>query len=224
MRDCLLIMHAREIPVCVHSFQKLKIPKIWFRGYNMKELETVIPKAINETDFDNYIICSDDTTPEQRAVDYVSNLLQSYEVASGWSNMKPNSQTANVSLRPLRGSRPGPLSVTWPTIQHILDGETIFRVYFAGFSMTGARRYIWQKFPYRVFEWALGRNQEGVNLALPRWWASDYNFCLRLQQAQIPIYCHKLAFVYHLGSIENLLVGNVTPEVIKDFEIPQGQS
>lgn len=217
MRDCLLIMHAREIPSCVESLRKLKIPKIWFRGFNMKQLETEIPRAIRETDFDNYIIISDDTTPEQQALDYVRNTLEAHEAAAGFSNMNPNSKNVNVSLSPLRGSFPGAASVTYAMLDQVLKQETLFRVYFAGFSFVGLRRYLWERFPYRSYQWAGGPAGRMVGQTGLWYWGSDYNECWRLQKARIPITCHRLAFVYHLASVENFIVGKVEPTVIKEL-------
>jgi hypothetical protein len=183
----------------------------------MKQLEQEMPRAISETDFDNYIVISDDCIVKQPALEYVRNTLVPHEAATGWCSIKRDGGVANVTFRPLRGSRPGPFSVTWAKVADVLKQEVVFRTWFGGMCLTGMRRYLWERFPYRVFEWHGAPLHQNVPAEINKYWGSDYSLSRRLQDNGVGIFCHKLAFVYHLATVENLIVGRVTPSVIKEL-------
>jgi hypothetical protein len=210
-------MQGREIPSCIKALSALRVPKIWFRAYDMKQLETQIPEAIRSTDFDNYIIISDDTEPTQRALDLVRNTLQNYVAASGWSLVSPGSRLTNVSLKPLRGTTPGPFSIDYATVDAVMRQQPVFRAYFAGFSLTGLRKFLWERYPYQPYDWVGRPYRKDVPKEIARYWASDYNECKRLQEGRVELMVHREAYVEHLGSIEYLIVGKEEPKVVYEL-------
>ncbi len=208
MKNCLLIMHAREIPQCVEAIHKLRIDKAWFRGFTELQLESVIPDFIDNDvhSYDNYIVLSDDTVPTQKALDCVVDGLERHEVFTGWCNISPNSDLCTIHEGRL--SIPG--AHRWKTISQIFMRPDEFETPFACFALTGARKEIWQRFPFRTYV----SRREAHGPLIRTGWGSDFSFSLRLQDAKIPIYSHRDAFVQHLASRENFIVGKTSPETI----------
>ena len=73
-----MIMNARNISAFKECVDKLHISKVWFKGYSEFELNTEINKFINETNFDNYFIVSDDLIINENLSDdeWFSALMQ----------------------------------------------------------------------------------------------------------------------------------------------------
>ena len=210
MNNCLVVMNAREIPICIESIRKLKIAKAWFRGYTEIELESVMPEWMKAHDFDNYIIISDDTTPTKEALAIIDGNMMDREILTGWSNISPDSKLANLCYKPLMGSFPGAGSYKWTPIDMVLSMPTIFETFFMGFSLTAMRKHLWTRFPFK--SWHQVKRVSGV--LTTRGWGSDFMLSKRLRDSGIKMWCHKNGFVYHLASQENMIVGKVTPEVV----------
>jgi hypothetical protein len=223
MRNCLCIMHAREIPQCMAGFQSLKIDKAWFRGYTEQQLEAALAKFVEETDYDNYLLASDDLVPTQPPLDVVLKGLENHQVYTGYCNMSPTIYRGTVRFKPIHGTQTFyvathmfrqlyPLTQamrfnSFAQLKDIVAKNGEFRTYFMGNVYTGMRRELWLKFPFRVYH--------------PPWdkapmhgFGSDMELSMRLIKAGIPMYCHSNAFVYHLASGANNIVGKVKKEVI----------
>jgi hypothetical protein len=227
---CLMIMNPREIPECLNAFRSLNgVSKAWFKGYTELQLVPVIKKFIDETDYDYYIMSSDDLVPTQKALDAVIGNLHPSFCVTGWSCVAPNSDIVNIRLKPDKHlnlmyvvawtfgkvipdfMKHRLLNMTkdrvMPNIASKIRNEMpdVFRTYFVGFSFTAMSRELWIKYPFRVYSGAAF----WVNKA-----GSDISLSNRLYNAGVPMYCVKNAEVLHLRSMANFIVGKVTPEVI----------
>lgn len=205
-------MNPRNIPQTETAFRALKIDKAWFRGYTEEQLNVEIPQFIDETDYTHYIMSSDDLVPTQTALDNVLIGMQKYNVFTGWCNITPTIKLANVRLRkppgqgsffslthrvPILSNITAPLKLrTFPDPKHLPDG--FFRVYFAGFSFTSLTRELWKRFPFRALKTG----------------GSDFLLCERLNDNNIPIYCHKNTYCYHLHWKKDFIIGKVKPSVV----------
>ena len=224
-RDILLIMNAREIPQCISGFQSLKIDKAWFRGFTEQQLEAPIAKFVEETDYDNYLLASDDLVPTQPPLDVVRKGLERHPIFTGYCNISPTIYRGTVRFRPIHGNQAFyvvthmlrqlyPLTQamrfnSFAQLSAILAKRGEFRTYFMGNVYTGMRRDLWLRFPFRVYHppW---------NKSPTYGFGSDMELSMRLIKAGIPMMCHSDAFVYHLASGANNIVGKVKPEVIFD--------
>lgn len=224
MKDCLIIMQPREIPVCIDAFRNLDISKAWFKGYTEAELEEPIGKFIETTNYENYIIASDDLVPQQSSLTMVRNMLEEHEAATGWSNMSTVNTRGNVRFKPIHGNyafyvlthsitqlykvTEGLRLNSFPSSKQILAKNGEFYTYFSGFSFFGMRRKLWLKYPFQVYHGLLGFKKNGFG--------SDFMQSDRLNKAGIPILCDSRAFFYHLASKQNMIVGKVLPTVIHE--------
>ena len=69
MKPLLMIMNPRKIPVCMEALESLEIDKVWLKHYSERELVQVIADVIASTDHDVIGLLSDDTIPDQKALD-----------------------------------------------------------------------------------------------------------------------------------------------------------
>jgi hypothetical protein len=212
MKDVLMIMNAREIPAVLKSIRDLPIDQAWFTGYTEMQLESEIEKFISLTDYDNYIITSDDLMGNSSALDLVRKQLINFEVASGYCNLFPGSPLVNLIRSRIEEGPPhcGDLPQSAQELFMLRkDADNypnpVFRVYFAGFALTGMRKKIWHTHPFRcVHSWP-GH-------------ASDHMTCLSLQRDDIPIMAVSGAYSEHLGGSTQgfkhpLIIGIVKPHV-----------
>ncbi|MDE1824348.1 MAG: hypothetical protein KGH74_03545 [Candidatus Micrarchaeota archaeon] len=218
-----MVMHAREIPECVQAISKLEIPKVWFRAMNEKQLEVSVPRFIEQTNFDNYIMLSDDTIPTQKALDEVRKWLAVYPVVSGWCLCDPKYDRSNVLLKPSPGRALSlPLVKQLPLLgagggrvnsilklrayvpySLVMHQPVIFPGYYMGFFFTGLRRRLWQRFPFQTY----GSRYN----SLPT--GSDFILSEKLRMARIPMMIARDAYVHHLHTMRGLLIGKETPSV-----------
>lgn len=223
MRDCLLVMKARDIPICTAAFDSLQIHKAYFVGYTEKQLESAIQNFIAETDYENYIIASDDLVPTQKSLDIVRAQLETHEVFTGWCNMSPDNPRANIRLGPLPGRHAFFVithgisqlqrltnhmkNLTFPLPSQFANIDVPFRVFFMGFAFTGMRRELWLRFPFRTYSNMTNNNGNG----------SDYLVSDRLAKAGIPMWSHRDAKFYHLANHAKgtFLVGKVKPGILR---------
>lgn len=228
-----MLLHAREIPACLEAFRALDIDQAWFRGYTESEASLQIAAFIERTDYENYIIASDDLVPTQGALSAVQRFLGAYEVVTGWSNISPAVQRANVLPNPLSLEYKAASAIrtkvvravsllhlegvyrnqkfqinstlgVFPTVQETWTSPEVFRTYYVGWSFTGMRKAVWQRFPFGVKRDRLW--QADVN--------SDWWFTRRANEAGVRMMCARDGFFYHLKSMENFIVGKVPKEVI----------
>lgn len=213
MKNCLMIMNPRNIPIVMENFDKINIPKVYFRAFTEKELEDVINNFILDTNYDNYILTSDDVIVTQEVVDIVEKNLETYKVFTGYCNMTIKSKLVNLTDEPItliNNKYPISQDYKFITFKDVEKKNTdIFKTYLAGFALTGMRRDLWLKYPFKVYLMN-SNDKKGVS--------SDHNLSIRLNSDNIPIYTHKNAFVKHLkGSpitYNKWLLGKIKSSVI----------
>jgi len=211
MNNCLIVLHPREIPECVKSIAYLPIDKLYMKAFSEPELVEPINDFIKNTNYDNYLILSDDVIVSRKALFLVEQLLENHEAATGYCLMSQDTTYANVTRGPLRQS-----VATWPVLEDydFYDIEEIrkfqnpeFCSWFGGWCLTGFQRGLWLENPFRVMS-ATGCQ-------------SDYATCILYNK---PIMCHRDAYVEHLrlhvdGPCKrNWLVGKQKPEMIHEVK------
>src|SRR5688572_2613261 len=101
-------MHPRRITECVDAFKALDADKAWLSGYTEKQLCDVVPKVIEETDYDNYLMVSDDFLVSQEAFDAVTSLLeQGHPVVTGYANLAFDNPLVNITKSPVQLTQKG---------------------------------------------------------------------------------------------------------------------
>ncbi len=225
MTSCLMVMHPREIKEVMNSIDQFDMPKVWFRGYNSLEIGPVMNKFVEETNYDNYIITSDDLILFPEAMRIIVDFPVEYPVVSGYCNMFVGSEHVGLCSKPLtmvNGICPQESDYELMTQEEVDNMPTdIFETYFLGYSLTRLSRELWIKYPFKKYIIRSGRNFTGNLKGV----SSDHHISMRLIQAGIKMYTHKQAFVYHLKPAQansrhgstlrtNWLVGKETPSVI----------
>lgn len=190
MTDALVILNPRDIPEVKDAIADLDIPKLWLTGYTERELAaSVFDYALRETSFDRYLVVSDDIIIRRPALDAVLQALDDgIEVATGYSQRSHTDWTVNVTAGPLRDSRPTVGAYDFRQYREIISWpEPLVPTWFAGMSITGMSREMWQRFPFGCF--TDGDSDAG--------YASDFHLSRRLQDERVPVYAVREAFAYH---------------------------
>ena len=235
MKNVLMVMHARKIRRCLEAIDSLRIEKVWFKGYTEAQLVSVINRFIEETDYDNYFIISDDGLPTQEALEKIEAEM-GREVVMGWSEYSPGSRYSNVRTKPLVGwymamqklrlwlvrwgqraglgrivswigTRHNPFVMLGAPISEVKRQPRIFRTYFNGWSLTGMSRKMWLRYPFSL-ESEIGNQKV---------FGSDYSVSRRMNDDGVPMWCIRDAHIGHLHSMEGFFVGKVKPEVVFDY-------
>jgi len=194
-KNALLIMNPRNIPTVMSAFKALPIDKYWMRAYTERELaEGVISEIIEGSDYQNYLLCSDDVICTPEALAAVEELLERKEIASGWANMAVNSKNLCVTINPLRlthkgnNGKPSPVVEDYDllTVDEFNKLPEEFEATCSGFALMGARRSIWLRYPFQVYT----RNSKDG-------YSSDHDWSFRIQDE------HRI-WITKKGYIENL--------------------
>lgn len=217
MRSALVVLNARDIPVCSRSLDALNIPKIRLTGWTEKQIADVaMPWVLKETDFDDYVMVADDVIVRQHALDHVIDLLEvtDAEVATGWCQRSHTDWQTNVTRSPLKGAHPEVGAYDFYDTQEIVSMATPrFRTWFSGMALTGMSRQMWQQYPFQCY------HDDDLSKA---GYGSDFKLAFRLQADSVPILCHRDAFVYHWrhewrhtndSRDDRLIVGKVEPTI-----------
>lgn len=201
-----MITQARNIQVCLDSYRKLSIPRVFFRAYTEAQFAPLMDEFIRNSDYDNYLIISDDLIANKPSLQLVRRTLEEKEVATGWCRQRPGSCVTNVRLKPWTVFSPFAWLIRtryveragFAKIGDVACQGPIFRTFFTGSCLTGMRRKLWLEHPFRPLAKA----------------GSDYTQCKDLMDSDIPIWCLRDAYMEHLKSRENWLVGKAKPAVI----------
>lgn len=211
MRHLVCVMHARRIPECIQPLESLDCDVAWMSGYSDAELGPVHEQLVADTDYDTYTIVSDDCIVTQSAVDAVTALLeQGHPAATGWCKLHTRSEDANLCHAPIKGDHPtvdaypfyrAAAVRTWP--------DPVVPTHFMGFSLTGMTRDMCQRFPYRAFTEIRKRG-----------YSSDFNLCMRLRDAGVPMVAAREGYVEHVKTTQRpkpashrLLLGKMPQDV-----------
>lgn len=218
-RNCLMVMHAREIEESMRCLRALPIDQAWFTGYTEAQLQEPINRFVEESAYENYIIVSDDILADAATFRIVEDGLERHEVFTGWSNIRPGLDRASARRTPIIGSQMffqvthylPPLHRlltearirTFPTMEQVraLGGE--FRTKTICNCFTGMRRALWLRFPFMVAK----------SVYSSRGFGSDIMLYERLKRAGISVWCDSRAFFYHLDRRDHSIVGKVPRRV-----------
>jgi hypothetical protein len=233
MKNVLMVMHARQIPICIEAIRNLQIPKVWFKGFTEAQLIPEINGFIRSTDYDNYFIISDDGVPMQEALELIENALIDHEVVMGWSEIYPKSWHSNVRTKPLVGwynfaqrlrlwlvkwgqqvglqplinwvgGHSNPFVLLGEPISKVKKQSPLFKTYFNGWSLTGMSRRMWLRYPFSLVSEIGGQRVFG----------SDYSVSSRMNRDGVEMWCARDAHIAHLHSMAGFFVGKVEPQVI----------
>ena len=216
---CLLIMHPREIPKVVISLKKINLPKVWFRGYDLKGVTSAMHDYIKANNFDYYIIVSDDVIVTQEAVDIVVENLPKYKVFTGYCNLYQGSTDVNLCKEPLtlqNGKFPIIEDYLWMSQQEVNEYNDVFKTHLIAMSLTGMSRDMWLKYPPGCY---VNDGPRGRSYC-----SSDHNLSYRLGSDSVEMWTHPKCFVEHLKKsqrktmIDGWLVGNVIPGIIEELD------
>ena len=215
-----MIKSPRTWNECHFSISQLPITKIWFVGYTEGQLVGQIQRFIEESHYDNYLICVDDLRADKKSFAIVENMLLDYPAVTGYSNFVIDSDRVNLKLRddftdtlttsyvklvhrfPSLGDIMRPLNYTQcPRKKHLPDVKD-FRTYWTGEAFFGMRKELWLKFPYKPLVKSDGRTC-----------CSDYSISYRLAKACIPIMTESGAEFEHMNTKEGFIVGKINPYI-----------
>lgn len=232
-----MIMNARAIEECLLSLKALKIDKVWFRGFTETQLEDQITAFVSSSDYDRYILVSDDVIATQQALDNLLSLQSAGPVVTGWCNIFPGKTLANLVLKPIstesssfyyRARDKLPKAIVKP----------LKKLYTAGLIKAPVNYLLTRHFPDEKEIWtkpALFRTYFvgwAMTSITREFWlkygfhyssqhftgghGSDARMSSDLEKGGVAMLCARDSFVYHLGSMRNFLVGKVEPSVILD--------
>lgn len=180
MKDTvLMVMSIRDLEPVIKANDVLDCEKIYFKGYSEYELVPLINNFINESNFKNYFITSDDAMIDKNKFDLLKHHLQFLSIVSGWCVWRQNcTETTIVDAKKLNfyNSFFSLLQVsdlnraTYKTYE-IEDLPNVINSGFTGWVFTGAKKEIWQEYPFQVYDKVMGAR-------------SDYNFALRVLKDQ----------------------------------------
>lgn len=237
MKSCLMVMNARAIPECILSLKALKIDKAWFRGFTEAQLEEQITAFVKTTDYDRYILVSDDVIATQQALDNLLSLQGAGPVVTGWCNIFPGQTLANLVLRPIANESG---SFYYRLREHMPKDavKPLKRLYAMGVIKAPVNLLLWRHFPDEEEVWAmpplfrtyfvgwaltsLTRDfwlRYGFHYSTEKFTGghgSDAKMSSDLDRDGVKMLCARDSFVYHLGTMRNFLVGRVKPKVIID--------
>lgn len=197
MNNVIMIMNARNLSAFRDCMNKLTIPKVWFKGFREFELNIEINKFIQETNFDNYYIVSDDLVIQPDDFELLQEKLKTYPIVTGWGVWRQNSDWTTIYQQPKihtynQGSNL-PLFKKHYDIVKTHEVETLpdeFETSFTGWFYTGARREVWLKYPYQTM--SISEYQPGAS--------TDAHWSKRLLvDGKYKQMCFKQARVLHLS-------------------------
>ncbi len=211
MRALLCIMNCRAIPECINSYRALTgIDLAWMSGYTDAQLGAVHQRIVATTDYDAYIVVSDDCIVTQAALDTVLELLAAgHPAVTGWCRLHTRSNLVNLCHAPLIGNKPHKDAYPFSTVAQIhAHPDPIVPTHFMGFSLTGLTREMWERYPYGAFT-EIRRSG----------YSSDFHLCIRLRDDGVPMVAARDGYVEHVKVVgprprtHRLLIGKMKPEV-----------
>ena len=157
MNNVIMIMNARNLSGFRDCMDKLNVSKVWFKGFREYELNTEINKFIQETNFDNYYIVSDDLVIQPQDFELLQEKLKIYPIVTGWGVWRQNLDWTTIHLQDKlhiynHGSNL-PMFKKHYNIVKTYEIDTLpdeFETAFTGWFYTGIRRDIWLKYPYQT--------------------------------------------------------------------------
>lgn len=213
MKPLHLVMNPRWIPECMDAFAALDIDTCYLRGMTQEQLVPHVARVIEETDHDPIVMTSDDARVEQAALDAVLALIEAgHPAATGWCRLDRTHELVNLTSEPLRGDVPRNEAYTLMSYDDVISWpDEVVPTGLMGMGLTAMPRELWQRFPFQVY--GVGRGG----------WASDFNLCVRLRDAGIPMVAARSGYIDHrkerwghpdTNPQMRLLIGEIEPEVV----------
>lgn len=183
-RDVLIVLNPRRIDECLKAISELPIDKLWVRNYSEKDIQEAWGEIVAKLEgYESAFIVSDDAMPRPYALALLREALEHVPVVTGYSNLSSTDYRVNLASAPLREPM-GIASYDLYSLKEVMEWpETLLPTYFAGFSLTGMATDLWRTYPYQV---ELGG------------WGGDFSLSKRLARADVPIFAHRDAFVWHV--------------------------
>lgn len=191
--DLLLILNPRRLEPCLTALGALEIDKAWFTGYTEQQLVEEVATVVEETNYEHYIMVSDDVAPSQYALDAVrEQLAMGRPVVTGYSNLVRWDDRVNLTRSPFGEMPP---KFDWYTLHEVTcHPDAAIKTGYVGFSLTAMPRELWQRYPFYAFPGTIdGPPCDGAQ--------SDVALSLRLQRDGIPMVAARSAFVYHYKEV-----------------------
>ena len=223
MNNCLMIMSVRDEEFFKRSVNRLNVSKVWFKGYSEYELNTHINQFIQETNFDNYFIVSDDVVITPKVFNILQEALTRYEIVTGWALRRQNLVETTILRQDkhwihVQGSH-FPTFVKYNNYTPAHEVESLpdeFEVGFTGWFYTGIRRHIWLEYPYHTIA---SSELQGLNQYLA---STDAQWAHRIAvEKKYKQMCIKAARVSHISiadSTSTYYKWNFTKkEIIREF-------
>ena len=187
MRNILMVLKPREIDICVDSINALKIDKVWFEGFKETEVGEQVNEFVRITNYHNYIMVADDVIVEPKSLASVQELLTKHYAATAYCNCWEGSEWLNIAKSPLtlkNGRYAEWADYNFFTPREVEQGPEVFKSWFGGWMLTGMRRDVWIKYPFRP--------NPVTNTA------ADFECSYRMNQDGLYFLCHKDSFNRHL--------------------------
>lgn len=205
MSEALIVLNPREIPECMDAIRALRIPRCFVSYMSEPLVATQVNRVIAESDYDRYVIVSDDTAPTQEALDMV---LEQHDqdtdvCVTGYCNLDSHLPFVNLCVNQLPPPPPRVESYVMLTRDEVekpsrwssgVRGDFVVST-FAGLALTCMSRDMWLRFP-------LHPTAYGGQI--------DYQLSWELAQDGHEIVAPIGAFVHHVKETWN--VGDKAPE------------
>lgn len=227
IKPLLLVMNPRRIARCITAIESLPIDKVWMTAMWEKELEPVIDKIVDDViagpdGYTHLILLSDDTVPTPKSLALVlAALEEGHPVVTGYCNLDSKVPHVNLTKSPFKHvDQSYGNDYDWFTRDEVEAWpDPIVPTCFGGACLTAMSRELWKQFPFRC------NTHPGAEMG----YCSDWNLCVRLQAAGIPIVAPRGAFVHHVKEDwtsmvindpeKRLLNGLIPSEVRYDYDI-----
>lgn len=206
MKDTvLMVMSIRDLEPVIKANDALDCEKIYFKGYTEYQLVPLINNFIKESNFKNYFITSDDAMIDKDKFNLLKYYLQFLPIVSGWCVIRQNViRTTIVDPKKLsicssfyeHIESANFLEASYTTYQ-IEDLPNIINTGFTGWVFTGAKKEIWQQYPFQICDREMGSR-------------SDRNFAKRILKDQK----YDMSIIKKCRSIH---LSNTTTLNIKDY-------
>jgi hypothetical protein len=217
----IMITRVRNLKESLNSINALPYPKVWVEYHTEKEIAEKFPSIIKEAKRRKYThlaIFSDDGVISPESTEIIFDAAKFIPVSCGWCNMDAG-PLSNISKSPLRDVNPTTNSYDLFTITEILSHpDYSIRTWFSGASMHTMRLDLWVRHPYMCYR------PVDSTIKDYKGHSSDYHLCIRLQNANVPIFAMKDSRIKHIrkdirNSRENKLLFAKNPKSGVDYSI-----
>jgi len=220
---CLLIMNPRRIDRVIDSIKPINIKKVWFTGFNSLQISGVLNDYVKNTNYDYYIVTSDDLVLNQTAFTNVLDKMSKFDVFTGYCNLYVDSEYVSLAKSPVtlkQQDYPRADDYDLLKLDEVVNYKNqIIETFLVSYSITTIKRDLWLEFPFAKYTAVARGKTSGVS--------SDHNFSMRLTNAGIKMFTHRDSFCYHLkqpkgkylygqANKDGWLVGNVKPVVTEE--------